>query len=474
MSRFSTKIAPTRVTNFAGGKAFALTPVTELVHATLASFLKDEHYESGDERAKRIATLVEKVAVKEPEFVAKLAKVARSEFHLRSVTSVLLGALAKAHKGDDLVKRGIVASTERVDDLMELAAYTGMPMPKQVKRGIRNALLKFNRHQLAKYRGEGKEMSLVDLFNLVHPKPQHADKEQKKAWKDLINGKLVSTGTWEVEVSGAKDEKGRKEAFSDLILEGKMGYMALLRNLNNLIKYGVNEKVIDAAVKQLTKRENVLKSKQLPFRFYTASENVTGNRKLSDAITDAMEIAVENVPTFKGKTLIAVDASGSMSGDPITKAAVFAAAMIKANDADVILYDTDVKELTVSSRSTVIDLANKIIKSAMGGGTETSLVFKYAEEQKTKYDRIVILSDNESWAESYGGSDVQTAYKAYCKDKGADPFVYAIDIQGYGSTDLQKSSKVFHLVGWSERLLDFIGYAERGDTLIDYIRSIKI
>lgn len=476
-ARFNTGIAVVRATNVAGGKAFSMKPDLELAHAVLASFLKDEFYEKGDKRAERIATLAEQIALKEPKFVAQLAKVARSEYHLRSVTTVLLGTLAKAHRGDDLVKRAIVASTERVDDLTELAAFSGTPMPKQVKRGIRNAILKFNRFQLAKYRGEGKTVSLVDLFNLTHPKAQHATEEQQSAWKDLMEGNLVSKDTWEVEVSRAKDEEGRKEAFEKLILENKMGYMALLRNLNNLIKYGVSEAVIDAAVAKLSNPEEVAKSKQLPFRFYTAFEHVKGNRKLSNAISDAMDLSVANVPSFAGKMLIAIDTSGSMSsgGDgttPLQKAAIFAAAMIKANDADVVLYDTSISELPTSSRSTVMDLANKIMTNARGGGTATSIVFDWASKAVNKYDRVMILSDQESWAD-YSGN-VSSSYEAYKKATSCDPFVFAIDIQGYGTMDLQKSSKVFHLTGWSERLLDFVGVAEQGDTLLKHIRSIEI
>ena len=33
---------------------------------------------------------------------------------------------------------------------------------------------------------------MIDLFNLVHPKAQHATDEQKEAWKDLMEGNLIS------------------------------------------------------------------------------------------------------------------------------------------------------------------------------------------------------------------------------------------------------------------------------------------
>ncbi len=465
MAKFSKKSTPEKTVNKAGGFAYKLDVKTELVSAVLTTFLENKFYETGDERLERIKDLVRK---NKPQFVANLAIIARKEFNLRSVVTVLLGELAKIHRGDSLVKDTIEDSALRVDDLTELVAYVGSPIPKQVKRGVRNALFKFDRYQLAKYKGEGNVVSLVDLFNMVHPKVKHAKEEQKIAWKDLIEGNLKSFDTWETEISNTKDPK---KAWSALVNEGKLGYMAMLRNLNNLIKNNVDDEVISKVVDKLTNPNEVAKSKQLPFRFTTAYDMVKGNRKLSNAISEAMDIAVSNCPEFDGKTLIAVDASGSMQGDPIKKASIFGATLFKKNpNADLILYATDIKEVTTGDRIPVIDLAKKIELAAQGGGTNTSLVFTYATA-KRKYDRIIIISDSESWQESYyGGQGTQTAYNEYRKI--ADPYVFLLDIQGYGTKDIA-SSKVKYLTGWSDRILDFMGAFERGDELIKYIENYK-
>lgn len=464
MSKFNTKSATRRTTNLAGGTdARRVGSKEELVAAVLNTFLEDKYYESGDKRAERIAALVAGV---DPVFVSKLAVVARNEFYLRSVTTLLIGELAKMHRGDSLVKDTILAATPRVDDLTELVSYVGLPLPKQVKRGIRNSILKFNRYQLAKYKGEGKAVSLVDLFNLTHPKVEHANKEQKKAWKDLIEGTLVSEDTWESELSNAKNDTERKKALESLIAEDHMGYMALIRNLNNLVKYGVNKKTIDRAIAKLTDRDEVLRSKQLPFRFVTAYKNVSGNREFTDAISVAMDLSVSNVPELKGKTLIAVDTSGSMSGDPIEKASIFAAALAKSNKADVIQYSNSAQELRVSSRTPIIDIASYIERNAMGGGTNTGSVFDWAEGQAVEYDRIIILSDNESW-----NGSAQASYQR-TKKKLGDPFIYAIDIAGYGTVDLA-GGRVKHIGGWSAKLLDFIGLNEKG-SLVDYVENYEL
>lgn len=470
MGKFSKKSTPTKTINKAGGFAYKMDVQSELVHAVLTTFLENKFYESGDERMQRIVDLVSK---NKPQFVANLAVISRKEFNLRSVSTALIGELAKIHKGDSLIKETIIKATTRVDDLTELVAYVGSPIPKQVKRGVRNALLKFSRYQLAKYKGEGNAVSLVDLFNMTHPKVQHANKEQKKAWKDLMTGKLKSFDTWESELSASKPEE-RKKIWTNLIKEDKIGYMALLRNLNNLIKEGVTDKVIDEVAKKLTDPEAVKKSKQLPFRFLTAYDNVQGNRTLTSAISDAMDIAVNNAPEFTGSTLIAIDGSGSMGGDPIKKAAIFAATLLKShNKSDVIIYDDRVKILTVNDRMPVIELAKGIERQATGGGTNTSLVFQYAMQQNKKYDRVIIISDNESWQDSgYGfysrGNGTQEAYNQYRKI--ADPEVFAIDVQGYGTKDIQ-SPKVKHLAGWSDRLLDFIVEYEKGNALVKYVEN---
>jgi 60 kDa SS-A/Ro ribonucleoprotein len=148
--------------------------------------------------------------------------------------------------------------------------------------------------------------------------------------------------------------------------------------------------------------------------------------------------------------------------------------MAKASDSDVILYDTQVYEAIISNRTPVIDIAHRLRSQARGGGTMTSLVFAYATNKKIKYDRVIILSDGESWADGWGGySNVNDAYNEYRSNTGANPFVYAIDIQGYGTTDVS-NPMVTHLTGWSNKLLDFIDLNEKGEDMVKHIKNIEL
>lgn len=453
MGKFN-KTSSNKTTNLAGGKAFKRTPEMELIFAVLTTFLDGKFYESGDDRVERIKDLMSQC---KPEFVAKLAVLARTEFYLRSVSHLLVGELARSHRGDDLVKRVIEKIALRPDDLTEIIAYLGKPIPKQVKRGVRHALGKFDRYQLAKYRMENKKIKLVDLFNITHPKPR--TEEQRKDWKDLVDGKLRSTETWEAKKSAGGD-------FKELVLEGKIPYMALLRNLRNIEKEG-NPKVIERSCEMISDREPVKRSKQLPFRFFTAFQYVE-NQKMVNAISEAMEHSLDNVPVFEGETLIAVDCSGSMNGRPIEIASVFAGALMK--NADVVLYSENIVPFKYITGTPILTIAKQIQNEAEMGGTDTSLIFRHTNK---KYNRIIILSDQESWQDSgwYGGT--QSSYTAYKTRTGADPYVYAIDIEGYGTSDLA-GNKVFQLTGWSDKMFQFMSWIEKGNGLIDYVKEVEL
>lgn len=465
MTRFNRASVSSKTINKAGGFAFSLKPAQELVHAVLTTFLTNKFYETGDDRLTRIQALIKEVPA---PFVAKLAVIARKEFHLRSVFHALVGELSKVHRGDDLVRRAIEKGVERPDDLTEIAAYLEGKLPKQVKRGMRRAILKFKPYSLAKYRMEGKKYKLVDIFNLVHPNSNFASEEQKLAWKALVDGTLKSDDTWEARLSSGED---KKKVWHDLVLEQKIGYMALLRNLRNIEEQG-DEETKKKAATIIADAEEVKRSKQLPFRFYNAYENVT-SRQFHDAIAKAMEHSVANAPDIAGETLVGIDCSGSMSGDPIQKASILAAALIKKGNCDVVLYDDKTRRVSFNSLDSVISNAQKIQSLADGGGTETALVFKEATAIGKKYDRIIILSDNESWKESYyGGHSVQKAYEQYRTFN--DCYIYAIDIEGYGTTDV-KGGKVEHIGGFSERIFDFMLAKERGlETLEQYINEYEL
>jgi hypothetical protein len=455
MSRFNT-VGTTRTTNFAGGEAFNLKPEQELYLSCISTFLTNRFYESGDERIDRIVNLIPKCNY---DFVVGLAKYVRKEMHLRSVFHVLVGELSrdKRSKGKSIVRNLIADYAERPDDLTEIVAYLGEPIPNQVKKGIAQALNGFSPYQLAKYRADNKRVSLVDLLNLTHPKP--IDDKHNEAFKKIVNGNLKNTETWESKASKSGDVV---QALSNLLMENKLGYMALLRNLRNLEK--ANDKAIEKACSVIADPERVRKSKQLPFRFYKAYQHIDDQRMVK-AVSEALEISLDNVPKLDGNTLVAVDMSGSMTYQgTIDIASIFASVLLKANGAELVMFDYEIRSHRYVQTDSALGIAQSIIDNANGGGTDTDLVFQHITNTGEKYQNVIILSDNESWV-----GNANNAYKE-AQDKVGK--LYCIDLEGYGSVDI-KGANVYHIGGWSERMFDFINETSSLTDIVNKVKSYK-
>ena len=101
--------------------------------------------------------------------------------------------------------------------------------------------------------------------------------------------------------------------WNELIASGKVGYMAMLRNLRNIIKSGAD---IAPVLEKISDLKLVRRSRQLPFRFYSAYKTLLDAGLMTPEIHVALEKAIttsiENIETIKGRTLVAVDTSGSM------------------------------------------------------------------------------------------------------------------------------------------------------------------
>lgn len=61
--------------------------------------------------------------------------------------------------------------------LSVIKSETAKCVPNAVRKGFKKAFERFDAYQLAKYRSENKDIKLVDIVNLVHPK--HTDALQK-------------------------------------------------------------------------------------------------------------------------------------------------------------------------------------------------------------------------------------------------------------------------------------------------------
>ncbi|XP_053114992.1 telomerase protein component 1 isoform X3 [Hemicordylus capensis] len=89
-------------------------------------------------------------------------------------------------------------------------------------------------------------------------------------WDSSLAGtrmKLPKPHTWDRELS---QHGNNATAWEGLIDAGKLPFMAMLRNLRNILRAGVSERYHKCLLKRLEDKESVIRSKQLPFRFLSA------------------------------------------------------------------------------------------------------------------------------------------------------------------------------------------------------------
>jgi hypothetical protein len=110
----------------------------------------------------------------------------------------------------------------------------------------------------------------------------------------------------------------------------------------------------------------IAKSLVLPFRFLTALEAIekSGLPRVGDvlaALSEAVDKSLANVPAFDGRTLIALDGSGSMNGRPLAIGSLFAAVLAKANaGATVMVFSDDAEFVAINRRDSTLSLARQI------------------------------------------------------------------------------------------------------------------
>lgn len=482
MSKFAKQ--PVQTVNSEGYAAFRMDRRTDLVTKVLTCLFGEEKFYGN--RSKELILLAEK---EDMQFVSRLAVYARKEMHLRSVAHVLTAVVAR--HGREHIRATVRGVVERADDVTEiLAAYLGMygkPVPNGLKKALAEAIGRFDEYSLAKYKGEKNFLTMRDAVRIVHPKPD--SEERSDLYRRLIAGELATPQTWETQVSARGNTA---EVWDELIEGGKLGYMAMLRNLSNIVKSGCSQ--LERVCKIIADPEQVRKSKQLPFRFYAAHRMLPEKAPLEVlyALADAMEASVANVERIPGRSLIAVDVSGSMSClsisansrmRPCDVALVLAAMGHRiCDEAVVVSFDTSIRKHDIEPGTGIFRIVDSI--PVNGGGTRLELPLRWALDEAKKcggagkreepkaFDRMILLSDNQ----------INSGYEYICqalageyrRKANPDFWVHAIDMMGYGTQQFA-GEKTNIITGWNENVLSFIMQAERGaGSIVEAIEAYEI
>jgi 60 kDa SS-A/Ro ribonucleoprotein len=476
-SKVARKTPPGKVVvcNAAGGPGYLQSSKLEFVSILLTSFVQDQFYRSESGTILRVKELMKTV---DPIFAAKAALFARNEFGMRSISHVVAAEIAHAVKGQSWTKGFFDLVSRRADDPSEILAYYmatyGKPIPNSLKKGLGLALNRFSEYSLAKYRRESSAFTLVDTVNLVFgvkPRPLRKD---GKVWVDrglsaglgkLLRGELAAADTWETKLTqvgqNAETEENKAElksaAWAELIREKKLGYLALIRNLRNILT-GADAELIKLVCDQLVNRESIKKSLVFPFQINTAYEIVSGlsvgahSRKLMGALDDAIDISCDNVPRLDGDSVIFLDVSGSMESANVAQiASIFAAVCAKAWNADVIKFSDSATYVNYNAKDSTMSLARSF-KYSSGGTNMPAAV----QAMNKKYDRILILSDMQTWI----GGNTNSVLQAYTRKYGIKPWVYSFDLAGQGTMAFPED-RVAAIAGFSDKIFKVMSLLEQ-------------
>lgn len=427
------------ITTAEGAPAKRISALQQLRRSVMSSLLWEKgFYVDGNEIAERVKELVAQVS---PEDVVELAAEAREDYKLRHMPLLLLRELARHPKLKDrpqLLSRAIARVCQRADEPAELLALYWAegrtPISKQVRRGLGWAMRRFNEYELAKYNREG-AIRLRDVLFMTRPEPK--DEEQAELWKKLAADVLKTPDTWETELSAGKD---KKVTFTRLIKEGKLGYLALLRNLRNMAQSGVDDELVKNAI--LARRGA---DKVLPFRFIAAAKAAP---QYENALDIALQRQLEAADQLPGKTIVLVDVSGSMNAalsgksdmnrlDAACGVAIVAREM--SANCRVFAFSTEVAEIPARRGMALRDA----ISTSMPHSS-TYLGQAIATISKFPHDRLIVITDEQS-ADAVPNP---VAAKSYMINIASDR-----NGVGYG--------KWIHLDGFSEAVIRFIQEYER-------------
>jgi hypothetical protein len=431
---------------FEGAPAAVITPWQQLRRSVLSCMLwENEFYEDGQSIAARI---VQHCAAVPPEQVASLAIEARQHHHLRHVPLLLTARLAQMASGTSLVSETLDHVIQRADEPGEfLSIYARLnhvapselkpKLSNQVRKGLARALRRFDAYQLAKYNRDV-AVKITDVMGLCHPRP--GSDAQAEQWKALFAGNLPAPDTWEVAISATKDKRAE---WTRLLSDERLGYMALLRNLRNMVQAGVDPSLIHAAILARKGAQRVL-----PFRYVAAARAVPS---LEGFLDEALVASLNGAPKLPGTTLTLVDVSASMEERLSGKsdlsrldAAATLAAVMPCEAMRLFTFSSETKEIPARRGMAGIDA----IRHSQYHGS-THLLEALRRLAGLPADRLVVITDE------------QTATWNHMIDRWSlPPRCYMVNVAsaqngvGYGPRWL-------HLDGFSEQIIRWLAEYER-------------
>jgi len=257
-------------------------------------------------------------------------------------------------------------------------------------------------------------------------------------------------------------------------------------NLNTFARHGVFETdgLASLMAARLRDAREIQRARVFPYQLLTAYQNCDEAvpQEVRDALQDAMELAIANVPSIEGRVVVCPDVSGSMKS-PVTGhragsttsvrcvdvAALVAASVLRKNQSATVLpFEQTVVPVDLNSRDSVMTNAGRLA-SIGGGGTNCSAPVRLLNQQKAKADLVLFVSDNESWVDQgRGRGTALLAEWSEFRQRNPKARLVCLDIQPNQTTQATERPDILNIGGFSDQVFDVISAFASGQLEADH------
>lgn len=509
----TTSIPAVRVntTNEAGGVAYSMSHEHALAQYVVTGMFDNTCYIDAKTQLNRIKDLANKCS---NDFIMRLAVYAHEYGYMKDTPAYLLGYLMK-QSDKSYFKRAfprVITNGRMLRTFVQIirsGTFGSRSFGTVAKKAIQNYLNNCTDKQIINA-SIGNEPSLKDIIMMVHPKANNSARNQLYRWvcgfdfdekqlpvelqkylklqKDPSGFEELPKVPFQMYTSMGLTDAGWKAIF-DISTWQQIRMNLATFNRHNVFN---DFSYVNKAYERLTSREDILRSKVMPYSVFSAYLN-SGDipTRIKEALNTAVQISLENIPKINGKTVIAIDYSGSMdwrlnyksSVRYIDIAAVFTAAIKFRNpNAEIVLFNTRAMDYTVNPGTTVMQLANNLSRLA-DGGTDCSSAFKHIYD-KGRYngmpDNIIMISDNQSWLGFRGNSFRTGTQKVFDDIRQINPRarLVNIDISPSSSSQTSPSENVLNISGFNDTVFKIVSdfFESNGSKTfwVDKIKAIEI
>ncbi len=476
--------------NFSGAPAYTLSPRHQLAQYAATGCLNATYYASAEAQLQTVLTLCENV---DAEFIAQTAVYCRERGYMKDMPALLTAVLAS--KGAAPLARTFkrtINNGKMLRNFVQIlrSGATGRKSLGTRPKKLVQAWLNEASEKELLAACVGNAPSLADVVKMVHPKPQEAWRAAFFAW---LIGKPYDMDALPPLTRAFEDYKRREnpaqpvpevpfqmltalqltqDAWAKIAVDG--GWQMVRMNLNTFARHGVyqHKHMVRAIADKLRNPELVAKAKVLPYQLLAAYQAASDEVPMAirEALQDALELSLSNVPEIEGKVVVCPDVSGSMASPVsgyrtgatssvrcIDVAALVAAAMLRKNrDASVLPFECDVVKISLNPRDSVMSNAKKLA-SIGGGGTNCSAPLAWMNQKKVQADLVIFVSDNESWmdAKRQGATATMHEWNLF-RQRNPQARLVCIDIAPHPTTQAQERDDILNVGGFSDNVFNLI------------------